>query len=367
MRVWKRTKHYWYEFTHEGRRVRASSKQGDKEAAKKIGAAHLTRLAEGSMGLTRPKRFTVGELLDKLEANYKLCGKFDAKNGSLIRSVRAQFGTKMSDELTAEHVESFIKKRLGEGRAPATVNRRLEILRRAYRLSKLAPPQITRLPENNVRQGFFTREEFDRVRSFLPDDLRDFVLFAYLTGMRKSEIGSLAWADLTDNVIRLRAENAKTGKPRSIVCAGELAPLLERRRTARAVKIAEGVTMAATIFHRDGAPVQEFRKSWATACVLAGLGKMVCPKCGSESAEHWCASCKRETRYRGRIFHDLRRNGVRNLVRAGVPQTVAMSISGHRTISVFQRYDITSEADLENAMLKLEAFSQPSNLREMTR
>ncbi len=129
--------------------------------------------------------------------------------------------------------------------------------------------------------------------------------------------------------------------------------------------------MAATIFHRDGATVAEFRKSWATACVCAGLGKMVCPKCGAEGDAHWCERCKMETRYRGRIFHDFRRCAVRNLMRAGVPQTVAMSISGHRTVSVFQRYDITSEDDLAAAMRKLEAFGQvaeqPSNILEMTR
>ena len=83
-------------------------------------------------------------------------------------------------------------------------------------------------------------------------------------------------------------------------------------------------------FVDDGEPIREFRKSWATACKVAG-------------AEHL-------------RFHDLRRTAIRNLVRAGVAQPVSMRISGHQTDSVFRRYDITSDEDLRLAAERTAAY-----------
>jgi hypothetical protein len=109
--------------------------------------------------------------------------------------------------------------------------------------------------------------------------------------------------------------------------------------------------------HEDGAQIKDFRWAWWRLCVRAGLGTLSCPQCSkavSGDSERRCHECHIPVRYSGTIFHDLRRSAVRNMVRSGVPRSVAMRISGHETESVFERYNIGSDADLADAAKRIE-------------
>jgi hypothetical protein len=132
--------------------------------------------------------------------------------------------------------------------------------------------------------------------------------------------------------------------------------LIERRWAAREYQTPAGPALSLYVFHRNGEPVREFRKSWAHACYEAGLpceivykkdfnGRVVLHKQGPQKDEPVIEKIRSKM-----IFHDLRRTGVRNMVRAGVRETVAMAVSGHRTRSIFDRYNITSEDDLRQAL-----------------
>ena len=90
-------------------------------------------------------------------------------------------------------------------------------------------------------------------------------------------------------------------------------------------------------FRAGGKQIKSIKDAWHESCQRAGL---------------W----NEETGKPTRLFHDLRRTGVRNLVRAGVPERVAMQISGHKTRSVFDRYNIVSLADIHDAGAKLERY-----------
>ena len=109
-------------------------------------------------------------------------------------------------------------------------------------------------------------------------------------------------------------------KARALVLAGAMRTVIERRLPARRLD-------CPLIFHRDGRPLKDFRRPWRDACQAAGVP--------------------------GKLFHDLRRTGVRNLVRSGATESVAMRISGHTTTSMFRRYNITTEADLQAAAEKV--------------
>jgi len=116
----------------------------------------------------------------------------------------------------------------------------------------------------------------------------------------------------------------------------------------------------------DDTRVRDFREAWSNLCCAAGLGRLLCPKCANENVglqvaldpTGECPHCSikpKHPKYDGLIFHDLRRSAVRNMVRRNIPEAVAMKISGHKTRTVFDRYNIVSESDLIEAAKKIEA------------
>jgi len=133
------------------------------------------------------------------------------------------------------------------------------------------------------------------------------------------------WEDVDRNEREIRLRTSKNGQGRVLPLEGELWEVIQRRWVAREVKRSSGETfISPLVFHRKGERIADFRKAWSKACKDAK-----CP---------------------GKLFHDLRRTAIRNMIRAGVPQSVAMSISGHRTIHTFLRYNITSQDDQRNAL-----------------
>jgi integrase len=198
------------------------------------------------------------------------------------------------------------------GVSNAEINRELTTLKRMFNLALqaaklLQKPHIPFLKEDNVRVGFFERDQFLAVVRRLPKAVQPAATFAYLTGWRiDSEVLSLEWrqVDFSAGEVRLDPGRTKNGEGRTFPMTRELRELLEAQRV-----ITEGLQRRHTVvcrhvFHRDGRPIRTFRVAFRTACVRAG-----CP---------------------GRVLHDLRRTAVRNLVRAGIPERVAMQMTGTR-------------------------------------
>jgi integrase len=185
----------------------------------------------------------------------------------------------------------------------------------------------------------------------LPEYLQDFSRFAFITAWRKGQIASLTWADVDRNVgvIVARAEHVKNGRPHKIVLEDELAEIIERRWAVREYKTPNGPGLSQYVFHLDGQSIGDFRKAWASACKAAGLVKPKLDRNG-HPVTVMVDGTKETVMAPSRLFHDFRRSGVRNMVRAGVREGVAMAISGHRTRAIFDRYNITSDDDLRQAV-----------------
>jgi integrase len=329
-RVFKRGANWWIAFYVDGREQRESSKTTDEAVAqkylrKKLKEVHAHELDPAKPFRTqRDRKRTVADLVDALQDDFEIRGKWNPQVRTNVGHIRLAFGNVRATALTAEDIDEYIQKRLAGGSAKASINRVTQLLKQAYGLAELPAPRIRRLDEaDNVRRGFFTEREVRLVIANLPSELADFTLFAWFTGMRKSEIASLRWEDFDGDCIRLRAEDAKNGTARLVPLEGDLIDLTERRKIARKFKANEVVAMSALIFHRNGKPIREFRKTWATACRLAGVR---------------------------RLFHDLRRSACRNMVAAGVAQVTAMQLSGHKTDSMFRRYAIVAENDMRAAL-----------------
>jgi integrase len=326
----------------------------------------------------KQERVTVNVLFDGLERDYKLRDKWGIKVSSNVKPVREHFGTWRAADLTEDAIGKYIEGLREEGYSNATVNRRTQLLGQAFKVAirnkQLSQsPFIPRVSEvGNERQGFFGTAEFEAVVAKLPEYLRDFTRFGFFTGWRKGSIESLRWSDVGEDLIYLRAKNSKTRKSETMPLEGELLSIIERRRAARVIEEENGgKRLSEFVFHRQSEPIGDFRKAWATACCAAGIGKMICPQCeGDVDKERQCANCEatwkhEQLKYVGRIFHDFRRTASRNMLTAGVPQAVAMKITGHRTDSMFRRYAIVDEEQKREALARTQKYIATSSQRKV--
>jgi len=343
---------WWIEYCVRSKQYRESSHSTNAAVARQLLKQRLGELAAGTFIGPQRDRTTFDDLAQMVSDDYRANGKRSLDRiEDAINHLRVQFGGMKAIDITADRVTAYTAARKREKAANATVNRELSALRRMFRLGERAGkvatrPYIALLREDNVRIGFFEPEQFAAVWTRLPEDLRAAIEFAYLTGWRlKSEVLALQWwqVDFEAGMVRLEPGTTKNADGRAFPFAA--LPALERlvrtqAERTRAIERASG-SIIPWVFHRQGRPIRYFRRPWMRACRLAGLPD--------------------------RLPHDFRRTAVRNLERAGVPRSVAMKLTGHKTESIYRRYAIVAEQDLKDGVTKLAALHRVQSEREPRR
>jgi integrase len=332
--LYKRGKVWWVQYYRRGKLFRESSRSPLKSIAAALLKIREGDAAAGRMSTLHAEKTTFEDLVKLHRQDLEINGKETWRADHYIAHLNRFFADHMATEITTPRINDYILKRKSEGAANGTINRELRGLGRMFRIaSQQTPPLVLYLPniphlrEDNIRKGFFTEEEYRLLYAALPDHLKIPLTIGYWTGMRAGEILNLCWdqINLEEGRVRLEPGTTKNGHGRTVPLVAEVRDALADWREATLTDYPE----CSWVCHYRGRRLQKVpKRMWRETCEQVGL--------------------------KGKLFHDLRRTAVRNMVRAGISERVAMEISGHRTRAIFDRYDIVNEADLSNAVVRLQ-------------
>jgi integrase len=354
--IYKRGNIYWIKYYRSGKPYRESSESKKEADAKRLLKKREGEIASGKLPGIYFDKIRFDELAQEFLSDYRINQKKSLKRAERsINHLKKTFEGMRVVDITTPLINKYIENRLswrckhckeiiepqdscshcsGEeikrGAANATINRELAALKRMLNLgAQQTPPKVDKVPyiqmlkEDNVRKGFFEHGDFLAFRTALPSYLKGFVTFAYKVGWRVSEIRGLTWSqvDLNQGIVRLEVGETKNAEGRTVYLDDELKEIFEQQHKARKKQ----KKLIPYVFpNKEGDDkIKDFRGAWNAACKKAGIGK--------------------------RLFHDFRRTAVRNMIRSSIPERVAMMISGHKTRSVFDRYNIVSDSDLQMA------------------
>lgn len=358
---------WWYQIWVNGKRVRGSTGCRTKREAD---AFVRRKLAEYSVGISSPEaeKVTVKKLVEDVLLRNKNNGNRTVVDDQSRwkNHLEPFFGHLRASQVSSDLIDTYIGRRKLEntrsGTPPenATINRELALLKSAFNHgTEQTPPKVRFVPhfnmleENNIRTGFLQDDSYIRLSNECAIEgiwLAGLFETAYAFSWRNNELLGLRIRQLDFLARIIDLGKTKNGDQRMLPMTEHLFQVV--------VRCASGKEPDDFVFtHDDGSPVRDFRGAWWNACVRAGVGHFECRECTKTVSERRkCESCnsKKKAKYVGLHFHDLRRTGVRNMSRKGVPEKVGMLISGHRTDSVYRRYNIIDMEVLKTATAKIE-------------
>ena len=339
--LYRRGNIFWMKYYVNGRAVRESTGKEKEKEAEQVLKVREGRAAAGLPALPRADKIRYDEAAADLRRHYETTGSRNMVEAEKhLNHLDAFFRGQWLVGIGGSEATTYVAQRQAKGVANGTINRELAVLTKMLRLAYenrklLRMPVIRKLKEAAPRQGFFEREHFLAVRQHLPEDLQVAATIAYTFGWRtQSEVLTLErrQLDLKAGTLRLDPGTTKNDDGRVVYLTPELKALLANQ-LERVEQLAKqtGKIIPYLFPHlagrHRGKRRTDYRKAWVSACRKAGVP--------------------------GMLRHDCRRTAVRNMVNAGVPERVAMTVTGHKTRAVFDRYHIVSPGDLQEVARRL--------------
>jgi integrase len=336
--IYQRGNIFWIKYYRNGKAYHESSKSDKEKPAKDLLKEREGEIAKGELPGVRFDKIRFEEIADDFLNDYRINQRKSVRKAEqYVEYLKKSFEGFRVMNINTARIKDHINRRIEKGLANATINRELSALKRMFSLaSECTPkkvrdiPHIPMLKESNVRKGFFEYDQYMAIKNALPDYLKPIVTLAYHLGWRKGECLGLTWdkVDMRQRTVRLDPGETKNDEARNAYMNDELFREMQGVFAKRRLG-------CPYVFHHAGQPIRTFEKAWNAAC--------------------------RKAKLPGKLFHDFRRTAARNMVRSGIAERVAMTITGHKTRSIFDRYNIVSDQDLKEAARKQQIFIESQN------
>jgi hypothetical protein len=346
--VYRRGTRLWIRYTIRRHKYREAVETRDPREAARIRRQRIEAHERGER--TRDSgTLRVTDLLAAVLRDYAVNGRRSIRSATVhVKALTAVIGPRLASEITTDDIEALQDRWQRAGLTNASINRRVNIARRAFRLAVRAKklhviPYMPRLKEHSPRGLYIAPTELAMIGTHLPDYLQPFLDFAYDDGIRKGQLARTLrrYVDLERGVIEWPREACKRDLPHCVplepggtldIVQGLMArPPLHCPYLFHGPRCAAGRTPS-----KAYGCIGDFKKAWATACAAAGF-----PVGRKEG---------------GFVFHHTRNSAVTNLAASGIGESDAMKITGHTTAHVFRHYDIGDVEALRERLAQRRAY-----------
>jgi site-specific recombinase XerD len=334
MGLYKRGNTWWIDYYIDGQRVRENTNTTSKRRAEDMLAKIRTEVVEGRLNLQRVRSSPSFSDFSEKYLEYSLQNKKPSSHKRDCLSVKhldAFFGKRTLRDIQPMLIEHYKKRRGDEGKSPATINREMACLKHMFTIAiswkqayENPVKQIRMLHEDNEVTNVISYEDEELLLANAAPHLRDILICALDTGMRRSEMFELRWKDVDLKKSALRVVKSKTGKAREIPIGDRLLIVLKRLRTSQSgdhvfisPKTGEKLTKVDTAFRR--------------ALERSGI------------------------KHRGYRLHDCRHSFASRLIEQGESPFTVQELLGHSSIRTTQRYAHPGAQSKRDAIKKLAA------------